>query len=92
MTRYYLGHTSYRQAGPPPLLLRLLGPLVVVSTLGLLGTGVLLVLLGEQRSRQSLLTVLGSGCDWVAAHQGFFAVWVESSGCTCSGGSSRPCG
>src|SRR5690349_19801876 len=47
---YYLGRTPYRQAGPPPLLMRLLGPLVVVSTLGLLGTGVLLVLLGESRA------------------------------------------
>lgn len=80
MTRYYLGNAPYRQAGPPPLLLRLLGPLVVVSTLGLLGTGVLLVLLGEQRSRQSLLTLLGFRLDWVSAHQGFFVVWVGAVG------------
>ena len=46
MSRYYLGSPTYRRAGPPPLLLRLLGPLVVVSTLGLLATGTLLVTLG----------------------------------------------
>jgi hypothetical protein len=76
MARYYIGDTSYRQAGPPPLLLRLLGPFVVVSTLGLLGTGVLLVLLGEERSRQSSVTLLGLRVDWLTAHQGFFAVWA----------------
>ena len=47
MASYYLGSTPYREAGPPPLLMRLLGPLVVLSTLGLLGTGVLLVLWGR---------------------------------------------
>jgi hypothetical protein len=76
MVRYYLGSPPYRRAGPPPVLLRLLGPLVVASTLGLLGTGVLLVLLGEERSHQSLLVLLGFRLDWVSAHQAFFAVWI----------------
>ena len=80
MTGYYLGRAPYRQAGPPPLLLRLLGPLVVVSTLGLLGTGVLLVLLGQDRSHQSLLTLLGFRMDWVFLHKGFFVVWGASVG------------
>jgi hypothetical protein len=76
MARYYLGSTPYRRAGPPPLLLRLLGPLVVISTLGLLGTGVLLVLLGQEQAHRSLIDVLGIRVDWVSAHQGFFAVWI----------------
>ncbi len=80
MACYYAGRAPYRQAGPPPLLMRLLGPLVVVSTLGLLGTGVLLVLLGQDRSHQSLLTVLGFRLDWVSAHQGLFAVWAAAAG------------
>jgi hypothetical protein len=80
MGRYYLGHAPYREAGPPPLLLRLLGPLVIVSTLGLLGTGVLLVLLGQDRSHSALFSVLGFRADWVSAHQGFFAVWVVAVG------------
>ncbi len=80
MACYYLGRTPYRGAGPPPLLLRLLGPLVVVSTLGLLGTGVLLVLLGENRSRRGLVTLLGIRVDWLTAHQGFFAVWAAAAG------------
>jgi hypothetical protein len=80
MSRYYLGDPTYQQAGPPPLLLRLLGPLVVVSTLGLLGSGVLLVLLGQDTARRSLLALLGFRVDWVTLHQGFFAVWVVAVG------------
>jgi hypothetical protein len=80
MSRYYLGNPTYQQAGPPPLLLRLLGPLVVVSTLGLLGSGVLLVLLGQDTARQSLVALLGFRVDWVTLHQGFFAVWLVAVG------------
>lgn len=47
------GDRSYRQADPPPMILRLLGPLVVVFTLGVLGTGLLLVLVGPDSSRSS---------------------------------------
>jgi hypothetical protein len=80
MARYYLGNPTYREVGPPPLLLRLLGPLVVVSTLGLLASGVLLVLLGQDSSHQSLVSVLGFRADWVSLHQGFFAVWLVAVG------------
>lgn len=80
MARYYSGNPPYQQAGPPPLLLRLLGPLVVVSTLGLLATGVLLVLLGQDASHQSLISLLGFRADWVSLHQGFFAVWLVAVG------------
>jgi len=80
MARYYVGSTPYREAGPPPTLLRILGPLVVVSTLGLLGTGVLLVLLGPDSSHSALLSFAGFGLDWVTVHKGFFAVWVVATG------------
>lgn len=80
IVRYYAGSPTYRQAGPPPLLLRLLGPLVVVSTLGLLGSGVLLVVLGEPRAHRPLVDLLGFRVDWVTLHQGFFAVWVMATG------------
>ena len=80
IARYYVGDTSYQQAGPPPTLLRLLAPLVVISTLGLLGSGVLLVLLGPVRSGAALLDVVGFRVDWVTVHQGFFAVWVGATG------------
>jgi len=80
MVRYYRGDPPYQQAGPPPLALRLLGPLVVVSTLGLLASGILLVLLGEQSARQNLLSVGGLGAGWLTVHQGFFIVWGGATG------------
>lgn len=80
MFGYYRGAPAYRQAGPPPLLLRLLGPLVVISTLGLIGSGVLLVLLGQASSRTELLSVLGFRVDWITLHQGAFVVWGAATG------------
>jgi hypothetical protein len=73
IVRYYAGRREYREAGPPPLLLRVLGPLVVLSTLLLLGTGVVLVLLGQDRSHRSVVT--GIPVDWVGLHKGVFFVW-----------------
>ncbi|MDX6299449.1 MAG: hypothetical protein QOF53_663 [Nocardioidaceae bacterium] len=80
MVRYYLGHRPYREAGPPVLLLRLLGPLVVASTVALLGTGVLLILLGEQRSRVELFSLVLFRIDWITLHQVAFAVWAGATG------------
>ena len=80
MARYYTGSQPYVTAGPPPVLLRLLGPLVVVGTLGVLGSGTLLVLLGQDRAHQALVTALGFRVDWVTLHQAFFAVWVTVTG------------
>ena len=80
MIRYYTRNQPYVKAGPPPMLLRLLGPLVVVSTLGVLGSGVLLVLLGPTRAHGSLLDVLGFRIDWLTVHQAAFAVWGAATG------------
>src|SRR3954469_9819869 len=41
--RSYTGHRPYEQAGPPPLLLRVLGPLVVAGTVGVLASGLWLL-------------------------------------------------
>ena len=80
IVRYYRGDAPYQEAGPPPLALRLLGPLVVVSTLGLLASGILLVLVGEQSARQNLFSVVGLGVGWLTVHQGFFIVWGGATG------------
>jgi hypothetical protein len=80
MARYYAGNQPYVAAGPPPVLLRLLGPLVVVGTLGVLGSGTLLVLLGQDHAHHPLVTVLGFRVDWVTLHQAFFAVWATVTG------------
>jgi hypothetical protein len=45
--RYYSRHEPYRHKGPPRLLLRLLAPLLVASTLTLFGSGVLLIVVGH---------------------------------------------
>ena len=65
--RYYTGREPYRVAGPPPLLLRVLGPLVVAATLAVLGTGLLLVVLGpdDRGSDQPA----GPGLGWRDVHQ-----------------------
>ena len=48
LTRYYAGAPAYREKGPPLLALRLLAPLLVVSTLAVFVTGVDLLLLDHR--------------------------------------------
>ncbi len=73
MIGYYLGNQPYRRSGPPPMLLRLLGPLVVVSTLAVLGTGVALILAGPAASRTGFPSLL----TW---HKASFLVWATATG------------
>lgn len=80
MVRYYSGVPAYRQAGPPALLLRLLGPLVVLGTLALLGTGVLLVALGPDTGGQPLFGVLGRQISPLTLHQASFIGWAVVTG------------
>src|SRR5678816_553481 len=40
---YYRGTPAYRRKGPPHVVLRVAAPLVVVSTVALLGTGVVML-------------------------------------------------
>jgi len=62
--RYYLGDREYRRKGPPPLLLRLLGPFVVVLTVAVLGTGIALIFSpGAGRSQ------------WLFLHKATFVLW-----------------
>lgn len=42
--RFYLGADEYQRRGRPFLILRLLGPLVILTTLAVIGTGIVLVL------------------------------------------------
>ena len=64
IVRYYAHSPEYVRAGPPPLPRRLLAPVVMVTTVGLLGTGVALMLLGPSSTGQ--LSVL---------HKAFFVLW-----------------
>jgi hypothetical protein len=63
--RYYTANPRYRRKGPPPSLLRMIAPIVVISTIAVLASGVLLLLIGPS-SRDALLPV----------HKVSFIVWV----------------
>jgi hypothetical protein len=46
--RYYAGARVYREKGPPPLALRVLAPLLVITTVTVFATGVVLLLSGHR--------------------------------------------
>lgn len=61
--RYYLGDPVYRRKGPPAPLLRLMGPLVVLSTVGVVGSGVVLAIDGPGQRY------------WLFLHKASFVIW-----------------
>ncbi len=50
LVRYYAGSSPYRRRGPPPIILRLLGPVVVALTVVLFVSGIALLFDHTQRS------------------------------------------
>lgn len=74
--RYYTGSRLYRQAGPPPMPLRVLGPFVVVATLAVLASGTALIVIGPDTSRRPLLGTAGRGVDPIMIHKATFVVWL----------------
>jgi hypothetical protein len=62
--RYYRGSSEYRQKGPPPLLLRVLGPAVILLTAVLLASGMALVF-GPRAWRHQMLFL----------HKASFVLW-----------------
>lgn len=80
IVRYYTGEPRYERAGPPPMLLRLLGPLVVAATLALLGSGLLLVIAGPATARQPFLTIVGRPLGLVSVHSAMAVVWAVVTG------------
>jgi hypothetical protein len=67
--RYYTGDAGYRAAGPPQLLMRLIGPIVVLSTVAVFATGLELWLFG-----------LRYGSDWVEWHKLSSLIWLFATG------------
>ena len=63
--RYYTGDAAFRRAGPPQLAMRLIAPIVVVSTVTLFATGLELWFFG-----------LRFGAVWVVAHNLSFLIWL----------------
>lgn len=94
--RYYTGSAPYVRKGPPAPLLRLLGPVVIATSVGVIGSGVALAFAGPGNS------------IWLLAHKGFFVLWFGAmsihvlayaprlprllSGQTAGGRSGRPAG
>jgi len=64
LARYYLGDPEYRKKGPPPLLLRMLGPFVVVLTAAVFGTGIAL-----------LFSPTTGRSEWLFLHKVTFILW-----------------
>jgi hypothetical protein len=62
--RYYRGDANYVRKGPPNIVLRVIGPLVTISSLSVLGTGI------------GLLAVHDLGSLVLTAHKASFIVWV----------------
>jgi hypothetical protein len=60
--RYYAGAAAYRRKGPPAPLLRLLGPVVLVTSVAVIGTGVMLALTGPSTM-------------WLFLHKASFVLW-----------------
>ena len=62
--RYYTGELRYRLAGPPELVMRLLGPVLVLLTVVLFATGIELWLFGFRFGEQ-----------WATWHKASFVLW-----------------
>jgi len=65
--RYYAGSPAYVREGPPPLALRVLAPLLVASTVAVIGTGFALVVTGPAHPG-----------PFVALHVISFLVWMPA--------------
>jgi hypothetical protein len=61
--RYYGGAAPYVRKGPPAPLLRVLGPFTILTSLAVLGTGVMLAVTGPGRG------------SWLLLHKASFVLW-----------------
>ncbi len=66
--RYYTNSRPYVEKGPPPLALRLLAPVLMLTTVGIFVTGVLLLSLGHKSDQLLFL------------HKASFFVWAGAFG------------
>lgn len=63
--RYYTGSAEYQRKGPPELVLRLIGPVVMLSTVAVFATGVVLIIAGPNHRN-----------PWLMLHKVTFIVWL----------------
>jgi hypothetical protein len=67
--RYYTGSEPYRRKGPPAPLLRVLGPINMVLTACVFGTGVMLAVTGPNN-------YYGGATGWLQLHRLSFLAWL----------------
>jgi hypothetical protein len=65
--RYYSGNNAYREKGPPVLLLRLLGPVVVLLTIVVFGSGIAVLFVPNSLRSQLLFVHKASFVLWFGA-------------------------
>jgi hypothetical protein len=65
--RYYTGSAPYRRKGPPALLLRLIGPIVMLLTACVFGSGIMLAVTGPS---------YGPPSGWLVVHRISFIAWL----------------
>ncbi|NUP53222.1 MAG: hypothetical protein HOW97_38755 [Catenulispora sp.] len=65
--RYYTGNPAYVRKGPPMILLRVLGPVVMLTSCGVMATG---IALGFGKSSRL------AGLPMLLLHKGFFVLWA----------------
>src|SRR5271168_2411072 len=65
--RYYTGSAPYRRKGPPALLLRLIGPIIVLLTACVFGSGIMLAVTGPS---------YGPPSGWLVVHRISFFAWL----------------
>jgi hypothetical protein len=65
-TRYYTGSPAYVRRGPPAPLQRVTGPFVILTTLTVLGSGIMLIVVGSRADSYS----------WLQLHRLTFLAWA----------------
>jgi hypothetical protein len=65
-TRYYTGSAAYVRRGPPAPLQRVTGPFVILTTMAVLGTGIMLIIEGNSPG----------GGRWIQLHHMSFLLWA----------------
>lgn len=65
--RYYTGSAPYRRKGPPVPLLRVLGPVIMLLTACVFGTGVMLAIVGPAGQQ-----------PWLLYHKATFILWFAA--------------
>ena len=65
--RYYTGSAPYRRKGPPALLLRVIGPVIMLLTACVFGSGIMLAVTGPS---------YGPPTGWLQVHRISFIAWA----------------